>query len=135
MRRTIQWTILLFLIVLTFSLARAQEYSIVRTKDTVSLRMMVFPAQINEFLLPSYFNAINSTDSSTTKALRAEFIRSQILSFPITVGGRSDLATALRLQPAGDHHIDLLQTAVNAMVAGGEAYMVYLAMKKYGYVR
>lgn len=106
-----------------------------RSTDSLSLRMLTFPQRTNELLQPSLLQPLNTADSAEMESLRSEFLRSQMLTLPATYPDRFDLTSTVRLQSQSDDRYQFLRSAFTAMLAGGEAYMVYLAMKKYGYIR
>ncbi len=125
---------ILFLLVVVFCGARSQENPALRTSDSLTLRMLVFPARMNEFLQPPFLEPRTRADSEAAKIRRGAFLRNQILSLPSTVDDGLDLASSLRLESRVDNRYQFLRTALNAFLVGGEAYMVYRALKKYRYI-
>ena len=126
---------LAFLLVLISMGAVAQEYSNERTADSLTLRMLVFPERSNEFLQPTLRELIDPADTAAPKAYRVEFLRDRILALPSTYENGFDLGSSLRLESKVDNRYQFLRTTLGVFLAGGEAYMVYRAVKKYKYIR
>lgn len=115
--------------------AFAQELSIMRSSDTLTLRGLVFPAPENSFWQTQSLPQINPSDSASMADLPAGFLRSQMLSHPSMFEERLDLASTLKLQWKTEDRFQLLRSALGYVMVGGEAYMVYRALKKYRYIR
>jgi hypothetical protein len=74
-------------------------------------------------------------DSATMANLPAGYLRSEMLSLPSAFDDRFDLSSSLKLKWNKDDRYQLLRSALGYVVVGGEAYMVYRALKKYRYIR
>ncbi len=126
---------LLLLIVLIASGALAQETLDFRTSDSLTLRMLAFPVHSNQFLQPPFAGLHSPVDSATVRLYPHAFFRNQLLLIPSTVSQSFELTSSLRLESTIDHRYEFLRTTLSAFLVGGEAYMIYRAMKKYGYIR
>ncbi len=124
-----------FFLLLATRASEAQESTIFRTPDSLTLRMLVFPTERNEFLEPPFVDPHTPADSAAARAYRIAFLHTQLLSLPETFDRRFDLAPTLHLESRIDNRYQFLRATLNAFLVGGEAYMVYRALKKYRYIR
>jgi len=115
--------------------ALTQEFSIGQNPDTLTLRSMVFPRTENSFWQTSPFRPINSADSAAMANLPPGFLRSEMLADPMNYQDHFDLTASLKLQWQKEDRLDLLRSALGYIQAGGEAYLLYEAMKKHHYIR
>ena len=63
------------------------------------------------------------------------FLRSEMLADPESHQDQFDLATSLKLQWQKEDRLKLLRSALGYIQVGGEAYLLYEAMKKHHYIR
>jgi hypothetical protein len=115
--------------------ASSQELTMSQSTDTLSLRDLVFPIPENQFWQTQSLPSINPADSATMANLPAGYLRSEMLSLPSAFDDRFDLSSSLKLKWNKDDRYQLLRSALGYVVVGGEAYMVYRALKKYRYIR
>ncbi len=124
-----------FLLMVVFApVVSAQELSIMRSPDTLTLRMLVFPEPENSLWRTSSLPPINPADSASMANLPPGFLRSEMLSDPMAFQDRFDLASSLKLQWQKEDRYKLLRTALGYIQGGGEAYLLYRALKKYHYI-
>jgi hypothetical protein len=114
--------------------ASAQEMSIMRAPDTVSLRSLVFPTSENSFWQAPSLPPINPEDSTSIANLPSGFLRSEMLADPMIFQGHFDLSSSLKLGWQKEDKFKLLRAALGYIQVGGEAYLLYRAMKKYHYI-
>jgi len=112
----------------------AQDVSIMRPPDTLALRNFVFPPPENSLWLSSPL-PISETDSVNLESLPPGFLRSEMLSNPLIDQDRLDLSSSLKLQWQQEDRFNFLRTALGFIQAGGDAYLLYRAQKKYHYIR
>jgi hypothetical protein len=125
----------IFMTVTLTLVASAQELSMFRSTDTLTLRNLVFPKSQNSLWQTQSFLPLNPSDSASMANLPAGFLRSQMLSRPMMFEERFDLASSLKLQWKTEDRFQLLRSALGYVLVGGEAYMVYRALEKYRYIR
>jgi len=116
------------------ALSIAQEFSIMRPPDTLALRNFVFPPPENSLWLSSPLR-ISETDSVNLANLPPGFLRSEMLSNPLIDQDHFDLSSSLKLQWQQEDRFNFLRTALGFIQAGGDAYLLYRAQKKYHYIR
>jgi hypothetical protein len=63
------------------------------------------------------------------------FLRSEMLSDPMMFNNRLDLSSSLKLQWQAEDRYKFLRSALGYIQAGGTAYLLYQAQKKYHYIR
>lgn len=115
--------------------ASAQEMSLARPADSLTLRELVFPDRENPLLLPRSYAPARPLDSASIANLPPGYIRSEMLSLPTESDSPLDITSSLKLQGRTTDRYTFLRSALNYVLIGGEAYMVYEAMRKYGYIR
>ena len=125
----------ILLIVAWTSLASAQELSIIRSPDTLTLRMLVFPVPENSLWQSSALPPINPADSASMANLPTGFLRSEMLSDPMMFTNRLDLSSSLKLQWQAEDRYKFLRSALGYIQVGGAAYLLYEAQKKHHYIR
>ncbi len=116
-------------------LAFAQELSIMRSSDTLTLRSLVFPTPENLLWQTPPPFPMNPSDTASLANLSAGFLRSELLYQPSLFGERLDLSTSLKLRWKTEDRFQLLRSALGYVMVGGEAYMLYRALKKYQFIR
>jgi len=128
------FSVVSFIIAMT-PLVSAQELSMFRSVDTLSLRDLVFPALENSFWQPYSPLPFNPSDSVEIANLPPGSLEYEILSLPPVFNDQVDLSSSLKLQWSnGNDRYQLLRSALGYMMAGGEGYMLYRALKKYRYI-
>jgi hypothetical protein len=124
----------ILLIFLSAPNVSSQELSIMRSPDTLTLRRLVFPEpEVSLWRTPS-LPPINPADSAGMANLSPGFLRSEMLSDPMSYQGGFDLASSLKLQWQKEDRYKLLRAALGYIQVGGEAYLLYRAIKKYHYI-
>jgi hypothetical protein len=113
----------------------AQELSIARSPDTLTLRMLVFPVPENSLWQSSALPPINPADSASMANLPTGFLRSEMLSDPMMFTNRLDLSSSLKLQWQAEDRYKFLRSALGYIQVGGAAYLLYEAQKKHHYIR
>jgi len=127
--------IILALFFLVAQAASAQELSIASRPDTVTLRSLVFPETENSLWQVRSFLPLNLADSSTLANLPPGFLRNEFLSEPTMYRSGIDVSSGLKLQWQAEDRYKFLRSALGYIQAGGAAYLLYEAQKKYHYIR
>jgi hypothetical protein len=130
-----KFAITILLIVAFCSGASAQELSIMRAPDTVSLRSLVFPTSENSLWQAPLLAPLNTADSASLANLPPGFLRSEMLASPSFFQDQYDPTSSLKLLWQQEDRFKFLRSALGYIQAGGTAYLLYRAQKKYHYIR
>jgi hypothetical protein len=104
-------------------------------EDSVSLRSLVFPDRRFSSTEPLLLGWPKSADSAIVKNSSVGFLRMAFFSQPVVLEKRFDLVSAMRLQWKSEDPLEMVRKVLGMVQAGGAAYLTYLALKKYGYIK
>jgi hypothetical protein len=123
------------LIVLNAYSVFAQEMSISKLPDTLTFRDLVFPRPENSLWQARSFLPLDLADSTTIANLPPGFLRNELLSEPMMNRSGTNVSSGLKLQWQAEDRYKFLRSALGYIQAGGAAYLLYKAQKKYHYIR
>ncbi len=112
----------------------AQEFSLARPADSLSLRDFVFPRPGIDLMRPVISMPLDFTDSAVVNNLPPGFLRISMMLQPLDPEKVGPLSS-LHHQTYRRDWWGVFYTALGAVEVGADAYFTYRALKKYGYIR
>ncbi len=104
-----------------------------RSPDTLSLRRLTFPRSERAFPEPFVLVRLESSGADLGDNFQPVSLRAALF-YQLPVQERIGPLSSLRHQTYKEDRWNLLTTALGVVQVGGEAYLVYRALKKYGHI-